>query len=73
MSVKQMVRDAHLKVIRLRQVREQTGLGRSTLYGKVKAGEFPAPVDLGPRAVGWYEHEVQDWLASRARAGREAA
>jgi prophage regulatory protein len=67
----QQLRDA-LTILRLSQVRQRTGLGRSTVYDKVKAGEFPAPVALGNRAVGWIEAEVSDWIAGRIAASRKA-
>jgi prophage regulatory protein len=41
------------------------GIGRSTLYAWVADGEFPRPVRLGARAVGWRESDVSAWLASR--------
>jgi prophage regulatory protein len=58
-------------ILRLNQVRQRTGLGRSTVYDKVKAGDFPAPVTLGNRAVGWVEAEVSDWIAGRIAASRK--
>ncbi|GGG52598.1 hypothetical protein GCM10010964_44670 [Caldovatus sediminis] len=30
------------------------------------AGEFPRRVTLGPRAVGWLESEINQWIAKRA-------
>ena len=60
-------------LLRMRQVRLRTGLSRSTIYLKIKTGEFPAQVSLGPRAVGWLEAEVDRWIAScieRSRGGR---
>jgi prophage regulatory protein len=35
-----------------------TGLDRSSIYSQIKAGTFPKPVKLGPKAVGWVEDEV---------------
>ena len=32
--------------------------------------DFPKPVRLSPRRVGYYEHEWSAWLQSRARTGR---
>jgi prophage regulatory protein len=52
-------------ILRLRAVREITGLSRSGIYAKIAAGEFPQPVNLGARAVGWPEHEVQAINAAR--------
>jgi prophage regulatory protein len=57
---------------RLPQVMERTKLGRSTIYALVAAKQFPAPIKLGARAVGWSAREISDWLQSRADQ-REAA
>jgi prophage regulatory protein len=54
-----------IRYIRLPEVKERTGLGKTTLYGMVKDGEFPAPVKLAGRAVGWVESEVDQWAAAR--------
>ena len=53
------------RLMRLPEVLKLTGLSRSTLYRKIKAGQFPAPVSLGPRSVAWRESEVLDWIANR--------
>ena len=55
----------------MRQVRLRTGLSRSTIYLKMKNGEFPTQVSLGPRAVGWLEAEVDRWIASRVDLSRD--
>jgi len=31
-------------------------------------GDFPAPIKIGKRAVGWLEAEVHAWLESRQRS-----
>ena len=60
-----------LAILRRRQVEARTGLKRSTIYAKVAAGEFPAPVRLGTRAVGWIESEICQWLESRIAESRD--
>ncbi|HYN62270.1 MAG TPA: AlpA family transcriptional regulator, partial [Rubrivivax sp.] len=40
-------------ILRRPQVEQRTGLSRSTLYQYIKDGDFPKPVHLGLRAVGW--------------------
>ncbi len=52
-----------LSILRRKEVQVRTGLARSTIYLYIKAGLFPKPVALGPRAVGWIESEVTDWPA----------
>ena len=53
------------RIMRLPEVLELTGLSKSTLYRRMKAGEFPQPVRLGGprcRAVGWLADEVYAWI-----------
>ena len=59
-----------LTILRRRQVEQRTGLSRSTLYQYMKDGYFPKPVPLGPRAVGWLESEVSDWITMRIKIAR---
>jgi len=40
-------------------------MGNTWLYDAIARREFPAPVKLGARAVGWRRGDVEAWLASR--------
>lgn len=51
-----------MRILRLKDVIEQTGLARSTIYKYVNAGTFPKPAPLGGRSVGWIDSEVHDWI-----------
>lgn len=42
-----------------------TGLSIPTLYRKVSAGLFPAPVKLGTRCTRWRSDDVRTWLAAQ--------
>ena len=42
-----------------------TGLPRSTIYELMARGQFPKPIKLGPRAVGWLESEIAGWQRAR--------
>ena len=53
------------KFLRLTDVIERTGLGRSTIYKLMAEGDFPLNVSLGARAVAWVEQEIEDWIFSR--------
>ena len=59
--------NAPRNIIRDKKVKERTGLGRVQRWRCVKAGTFPAPIQLGPNSVGWYEDEIDQWLAERPR------
>ncbi len=54
---------------RLPLVKFRTGLGRTSIYNGVKARTFPAPIQLGLRAVGWLESDITEWIEQRAVKG----
>ncbi len=59
-------------ILRLPDVKARTGLSRSSIYAYIKDGKFPQHIALGERSVGWYESEVDAWVASRQRVNRHA-
>ena len=50
-----------------RAVEEKTGKSRQQIWRDIRAGSFPAPIELGPNSVGWFADELEEWLASRPR------
>lgn len=54
-----------MKLIRLPEVCNLTGLSRSSLYRAINAGLFPRSVQLGQRSVAWRLDQVEDWINSR--------
>jgi prophage regulatory protein len=42
-------------------IEDRTSLDISTIYRKIKAGTFPAPVRIGLRRVAWRESDVVKW------------
>ena len=58
------------KILRLPQVKSQTGLSRSTIYLRIKNREFPESISLGGRAVGWLESDIQAWLDDKRKESR---
>ena len=61
------------RALRAAAVRAKVGLSNSTIYLRVKAGDFPKPFRLGPNASAWWEHEVDAWLEARAAESRAEA
>ena len=43
-------------------VAELTSLHRTSIYRKVRAGQFPKPVRISERRIGFRESEVRDWI-----------
>ena len=56
------------RLLRRVEVERYCQIGRSTIYRLMRAGLFPEPIRIGPRAVRWPEHELAAWLAQRPRA-----
>lgn len=54
-----------IRILRLPEVISRVGLKRASIYQYISASNFPKPVSLGPRAVGWLEHEIDAWLDKR--------
>lgn len=48
-----------------RQVRDLTGLGRTTAWRMRQAGDFPEPVPISPGRVAWRERDIARWNESR--------
>ncbi|MER9331878.1 AlpA family phage regulatory protein [Mesorhizobium sp. M0488] len=55
-------------ILRRDEVERATGLPRSTIYAKISAGQFPRPIQLSARAVGWLESDIAAWQKSRIDA-----
>lgn len=51
-----------MRLIRLPEVLNKTGLSRSRLYADES---FPKRVRLGTRGVAWVEAEVDEWIQDR--------
>ena len=54
------------KILRLPAVQAKTGLGRDSIYRLGRQGLFPARIKLRQRCSGWFEDEIESWLAERA-------
>ena len=59
-----------IRILRLPEVMDRIGLCRASIYLHMARGSFPKQISLGPRAVGWLEHEVDAWLVGRIKASR---
>ena len=58
------------KFLRLPQVKAKVGIGRTSIYQKIKQGQFPKPIALGPQSVAWIESEVEEWMGERITESR---
>ena len=57
-------------LLRRHEVQRRTGLSRSEIYLKMKAGRFPQSIKLGARSVAWPESEIDGWIANIIKQAR---
>ena len=55
-----------IAIYRLPTVARITGLSKATIYRLRERGEFPQPVQLSPRCVGWRVKDIEEWLEARS-------
>jgi prophage regulatory protein len=60
-------------ILRLETVQRILALSRSAIYARRAAGDFPPALQLGPRAIGWLQSDIDTWLESRTRGDRTQA
>ena len=56
------------RILRTPEVVRATGLSNTTIWRRVRSGEFPAPVKLGSlatRSIGWRQSVIDDWITNR--------
>lgn len=56
-----------LRILRMKQLIERTGLSRATLYNLMSTDPtFPRKISLSARTIGFLESDVDAWIAARA-------
>ena len=56
-----------MQLLKSAEVVERVGIGHQTLRRWVRAGKFPAPIQIGPRRIAWLIEDIEEWLDSRPR------
>lgn len=52
-------------ILRLPTILALTGLSKGWVNNNVRSGDFPPPLKLGEKAIGWRASAIQNWLDSR--------
>lgn len=60
------------RILRRQLVESQTGLSRSKIYDLITRDEFPRPIKIGARAVGWVEADIEAWINAKIDAAKHA-
>ena len=61
------------RIYRLPDVMNLTGLSRSSIYLRISTNEFPKPIKIGLRAVGWTEDSIITWQSTIMEANNESS
>jgi prophage regulatory protein len=56
-----------IRMLRMKQTEDRTGMGRTTITQLEKQGLFPKRVRLTKHSSGFVESEVEDWLEGRKK------
>lgn len=56
------------RILRVPDVKKITGLSRTTIYKLVKEQDFPSPIKLSKKAIGWPESTIENWIKQRIDA-----
>ncbi|MDE9719614.1 helix-turn-helix transcriptional regulator [Citrobacter cronae] len=59
------------RFLRLRQVEDKIGFGKSWIYRQIQLQQFPPSIRLNSRHVAWLESEVDAWIYQRIRLTRD--
>lgn len=54
-----------LRLLRFGEVRQRTGLSRSTIWRMERRGAFPRHIKVSLNVVAWREDEVSEWIRSK--------
>ena len=56
------------KILNITEVVSATGLSKTTIWRRLRSGDFPLAVKLGgpnSRRIGWRQKDIEEWLNSR--------
>ncbi|CAM3511465.1 helix-turn-helix transcriptional regulator [Bordetella flabilis] len=53
-------------IYRISELVKIVGVSKTTIYELIARGDFPSPVGLTGKAVGWRASEIERWVGTRA-------
>jgi predicted DNA-binding transcriptional regulator AlpA len=54
-----------LRLIKMKELPSIVGIGRTTIYELIAAGEFVPPVQLTPTTCAWRSDLIEKWINER--------
>ncbi len=65
-----MKEQSRRSLMRLSTVKGRVGIGRTTIYKRIKEGSFPKPISIGLRAVAWDSEAIDLWIEKQIGEGK---
>ncbi len=65
MKIDKDIAQKPIRLIRRAEMLKIIGMKHSMVYKWIKDGTFPAPIQLGERAVAWNSHEIDQWVRNK--------
>lgn len=59
-----MTKDSE-RLLVLDEVITKTRMKRSTIYSKMKSGEFPKNISISANRIAWLESEIDSWMENK--------
>lgn len=56
------------RLMSVKEVALETSLSRTTIFRRVRAGEFPKSIPLGGNRIAWSSTAIEQWKTERAAA-----
>lgn len=66
------IQGGKMKILNASEIKIRTGLARSTWYKLIKVGDFPTPIKLSAKRIGFLEEDIDRWIELRV-AGKSWA
>ena len=60
-------------ILRWKTVIQRTGLSQTQIYRMIDSGDFPRPLQLGPKRVGWDSRVIDRWIDETLEAAQSVA
>ena len=54
-----------MRLLRIKEVVQMTGLSASSIYKQMRLGDFPRGVKLPSRSTAWSSEDIDNWIKSR--------
>ena len=60
-----------MRLLRIDQVKQQTGLSKASIYKQIRLGNFPSGVKITSRSTAWPSDHIEDWINKQISKSKE--